>query len=282
MDLLFCFDQNYEQHFGVALTSFLLNNPDVPVTAHLLTKEKSRNLDERFKSLEDEFNVTIVVYEVSDENLTDFPLSSHFSTAIYYRLIAPELLPQSLDRILYLDSDVVVTGSVTELYSLDFCDKVVAACGSRVITTKQRLQLQGNYYFNSGVILINLVQWRRQEIGRQCLEFLNRCGDEVKFGDQDALNKVIDGDFVSVDRRWNTLVDFYSGRVPVTAESVILHFIGGLKPWQVWCIEPERQFYWSYLRRSPWRDAWPEFPKTLKKTASALRAILRQLKRRFS
>jgi UDP-glucose/galactose:(glucosyl)LPS alpha-1,2-glucosyl/galactosyltransferase len=284
MNILFCFDQKYEQHFGVALTSLIENNyqENRTITIHFLTPVITKGLRKKINQLSESLNISICPYEVDSTKLENLRTSAHISSASYYRLIAPSILPGSLDKILYLDCDLIVDGSVQSLYDLDISDRVVAACGGKTVTNKKRLNLSGDYYFNAGVILINLKMWRDLDIGNQCLQWLNDYPNVAQFHDQDALNKIIDGNFINIDSKWNSTVDLYKPSSKITNESVIIHFIGSLKPWQLWCIRPIKAKYWFYHSKSLWSDSLPEIPTNFKSFVKALRSIYHQFRTRHS
>ncbi|MCG6138370.1 MAG: glycosyltransferase family 8 protein [Nostoc sp. LLA-1] len=278
MEVLFCFDRKYEQHFGVAVTSLILNNLDNLTKVHIITKKINVDFKQKIEQLKTKANIDFIIYEVENTEIDNLKVSQHISSAAYYRLIAPDILPHDLSKILYLDSDLIVNGSIIDLYSYDLSNYVVASHGKKVITTKKRLQLNSNYYFNSGVMLINLDIWRQMNIGKQCIDLIRNHPDMVKLHDQDALNKVIDGQFLNVDQKWNSLVDLYEGSSQVNDQSIVVHFTGSLKPWHSWCISPKKEIYWSYLKKSPWSNSRPEIPHNSKQVLSAMKAVFKQLK----
>ncbi|ACK66221.1 glycosyl transferase family 8 [Rippkaea orientalis PCC 8801] len=280
MDVLFCFDKNYEQHFGVAITSLILNNTNKIKTIHLVTKDNSKDFLKKIDKLKSKTQAKFFIYSPDDKDLSNVKVSAHISTAAYYRLLAPELLPQDLKKILYLDSDLVVNSSLENLYNMDISDDILAAYagGKMGPGTKKRLQLTGDFYFNSGVMLINLEAWRTENIGNKCFKFLQENPDMIRLWDQDALNKIVDGKFLNIDGIWNSLVDLTTGETRVTNQSIIIHFTGTLKPWQSWCIRPEKRIYWYYLRQSPWSNAYPQFPKNFQEMLLAIKSVYKQIK----
>jgi lipopolysaccharide biosynthesis glycosyltransferase len=282
MEVLFCFDRRYEQHFGAAVTSLVINNPQAVKTVHVMVDRLDDRLQSKLDQLVQTYGITIRTYEIDLAQVKDVKLSGHISAAAYYRILAAEFLPQDTQKVLYLDSDLIVSGAIADLYNLDLTNHPLAACGQRVVTTKKRLELSGNTYFNSGVILMNLAAWRRDDIGQKALQFIRNFPQMIKFHDQDALNKIVDGNFINLDKKWNSLVDMYAGTSQVTPESAIVHFVGSLKPWQYWCIHPDREIYWSYLRRSPWSKATPQLPKDAHQTLSAARSLVHQMRTKFA
>lgn len=281
MEVLFCFDQRYEQHFGVAITSLIITNSHDLKTVYVIVDRLTDQLKVKLDWLTQAYDIAIQTYEVSPDQLSGVKLTGHISAAAYFRILAAQILPDDCQKVLYLDSDLVVTGAIASLYNLDISAYPLAASGQRVVTTKARLKLNGNYYFNSGVILINLEAWRRDNIGDQALQFIREFPQMVKFHDQDALNKIVDGNFLNLDQRWNSLVDLYAGTSQANPDSRVIHFVGSLKPWQIWCLHPERELYWSYLRQSPWSGAVPTFPRTVRQALIAVRSMVHQVRTKY-
>jgi lipopolysaccharide biosynthesis glycosyltransferase len=281
MDILFCFDEKYEQHFGVAVTSLLLNHLHESLTIHILTNITSSEFPKKIHQLKNKFKKSeFVVYEVDNQQVANLKGSFHLSLAACYRLLVDSYLPKHLNKVLYLDSDLVVNASLVELYNYDISDYVVAAyCGEgKAIDTKKRIGMNGDYYFNSGVMLINLETWRNLNVGEKCIEFIRDYPEIAILLDQDALNKVIDGRCLQIDKKWNSLVNLYSGTSQANEESLVIHFIGSLKPWHSWCIRKEKNIYWSYLKKSPWSNSAPELPDNFKQALAAIKSIFIQMK----
>lgn len=278
MEVLFCFDGKYEQHFGAAVTSLILNNLDHLTKVHIITKKITSNFQQKIDQLKTQAKIDFLIYEVEEAKVANLKVSQHISSAAYYRLLAAEILPNTLDKILYLDSDLIVNGSILELYNYDISNYIIAAHGKKVVTNKKRLELNSNYYFNSGVMLINLETWRNMNIGNKCIELIRDRPEMIKLWDQDALNKVIDGQFLNVDPKWNSLIDLYGGNSQANDQSIVVHFTGSLKPWHSWCISPDKGIYWRYLKKSPWSNCRPEIPQNFPQLLSAIKAIFQQIK----
>ncbi|BAY25886.1 glycosyl transferase family 8 [Calothrix sp. NIES-2100] len=280
MEILFCFDEQYEQHFGVAVTSLILNNLEHVKQVHIITNKINSNLHHKLEQLKAKCDVNFLIYQIDDASVKNLKLSYHISSASYYRLLAADLLPSHLSKVLYLDSDLIVNGSLLELYNYDLSNYIIAAYSglAKAVATKKRLQLQSDYYFNAGVMLINLDAWRKIDVGSKCLDLIRNQPDLVLLLDQDALNKVIDGQFLNLDNKWNSLVNLYAGESAINEESIIVHFVGSLKPWHSWCIAAEKKIYWLYLQQSPWSSAYPELPNNFKTFLSAIKALIQQIK----
>ena len=186
----------------------------------------------------------------------------------YYRLFLGDALPESVTRVLFLDADLLVEGDLAELWALPFDGKTVQAAPDAYshlyhVHRLQRLSLPdgGGFsaeskYFNAGVLLIDLAQWRKKDVGRRAMELLGRCGERFTFRDQDALNCVLVGDWKPLPITWNfhelpTRLGFW--RSDESREALkatfrrprIIHFVGD-HPWEPGCLN---------RRLGRWQDA---------------------------
>jgi lipopolysaccharide biosynthesis glycosyltransferase len=156
------------------------------------------------------------------------------SKATYARLYMDEYLP-SLSRCLYLDTDLIVCSDITELYNTDLKGNITG--GVRDISSFNEVQLarfkdklglkNPSFYFNAGVMLIDLDAWKKDKVGSQAIKIGVEKYDLLDLGDQDALNIVLEDKWLNLDAKWNTSKydaseDFNDG---------IIHLLGRVKPW---------------------------------------------------
>ena len=185
------------------------------------------------------------------------PLSiRHISIETYYRLFAQFVLPKELEKVLWLDSDIIVKGPLDELYNQDISGIPLVAFPNlgeaAVMGNAERLGLPKEYtYFNAGVLLLNLDYLRNNASKEQLISFCQLKGSSFKQQDQDALNllyhknaRVID------DQRFNCMVNvpacFSSPDIP--QQAAIIHYAGWQKPWKIkW--QNEYSFYWWDVKR---------------------------------
>ncbi len=208
-----------------------------------------------------------------------FYVRGHFGLQTYYRLVLPQLLP-AYDKILYLDSDMIVQADVAELYGTDVEGYLLAACRDPD-TAGQYNGFQGyerdkkNYmdhlmkmrepfsYFQAGTLLLNLEEFRKTYTLKQVLDFA--ASQEWRLLDQDILNCLCQGKVKHVDMSWNVMVDLEGirigeiiGRAPrwmyqmyveARKHPKIIHYAGFEKPWSY----PEMDMgdiFWKYARET--------------------------------
>ncbi|MCP3390683.1 glycosyltransferase family 8 protein [Bradyrhizobium sp. CCGB12] len=210
--------------------------------------------------------------EVDLEAFRDFSTLSYISRATYARLLIPRIFPDTVSRVLYLDSDLLVLDDLRALLAIDLEGKVLGAVldGLDSELKNQTIRLpvpRVRDYFNGGVLLIDLRQWRKAKISEAALEYLKRC-PESPFSDQDALNVACDGLWKRLDSRWNYLA--YNEKLDVSEltgdhKPSIVHFTTWKKPWKAEASNANAALYDSFRSRT-------RFPRSsMNKMEDALR-----------
>lgn len=269
LHVAYCFDKNYRQHFGAAVTSLLSNGGHAgrEMVVHVISDEFDEALTSKLVALRSRFQVTIKEYPLDGDQLAKInalahdPITKYLSHAAYYRMWLVELLPADVSRVLYLDSDTIVQKPIAELYDLPLDG--YAAAGAENINKKKWLSVHNiDLYLNSGVLLLNLDYWRQHQSLARCLQWLEENPGKNYLGDQCVINAALAGSLKAVEPHWNHYVT--PGRpLETIAEAPILHYITGKKPWQAWYETERAKPYWQYLNQSPWRGASAEPPRTV-------------------
>lgn len=271
--LLFCADPSYFQHLAVAACSVASSNRRVALTIHLLTRQRDAAQERRLaESLAPFRNVSYTIYLVDDDRVSRAHVHSHYAPEVYLRLLAPEILPAGLERVLYLDSDLIVLDDLLPLWRTDLRGHAVGAApdfpwdplGTEIQRHTALGIVPGSVYVNTGVLLMDLVRWRRADLSARLFDYIAKRGPELLFVDQDALNAVLHGDIKVLDPRWNLQARMYRlGRRrtdevrAACRQPAILHYSTWDKPWNFRSTAARRSDYFRYLRLTSWRDADP-------------------------
>lgn len=183
-----------------------------------------------------------------------------YSGAVLHRLSLPHLLPASIDKVIYLDGDVIVRGDIGELWDIDLGDHLALAVAESTDTSGD--------YFNAGVLVMDIAGWRDQNIGEQALDYLENHRELCPFMDQDALNHVLGPAIGNLPPMWNQLVQMYSdaaighpyGRDDILTarrDPRIVHYSMRPKPWEPGCRRPLTELWTDTLQRTPWQGYEP-------------------------
>lgn len=234
-------DENYILPTRVFLRSMAVSNQDVKVwfIYSRVSEDSIELLNGDVKSYGWEFEACKLDAPL-EKLFSEFPITEHYSKEMYYRLLLPWILPEC-EKALYLDSDMMVRGSLDTLYQTELGENFLAAAldswpaGRR--QSMERLELHDDYY-NSGVQLLALKRIREQYTAE---EFLRKIQDlqekyTLEYPDQDLLNKIYDGRILKLDERYNYAATRYVVERLLTKhqlrkEVVIAHFVAKKKPW---------------------------------------------------
>lgn len=278
-------DDNYAPYCGVMLTSVLENNKDREVSAYILIDKPLQEIQQkRFKQLSDKYSARIEFVLVDKSFFEKFPIKGdeknvkHWSIVTYYRLYAEELLPKDVDKVLYLDCDIIVNRPLGELFDMDWEEYAVGAVPDMCTEWKEYYDRLGydrsKGYFNAGVLFMNLEYWRTHGIGQKCVDFLANNYDRIFNNDQDVLN-VITKDCkrnlpVSYNYQmqlrmpyfFNTFGEEMKKDVVETNSPHIIHYAAELKPWMTkYYFYPFNEEWHKFKKLSPWRDIRDQLPK---------------------
>lgn len=248
---VFGVDQNYARPLGIMLTSILEHNENV--AAHIFADELSEADLGRLRRLAARYGVSCVWYQVDKASVAAFPTTLHWSTAMYFRFFAGEYLSERIERILYLDSDMLCVGPLAELFFADLKGKGAAAVPDGGLTPGrlQRIGHTGDGYFNSGMLVIDLTYWREKRIFERAMGLLRDHPERYEAFDQDVLNLVYSDAVLWVGERWNRSSN---ERDEYPKDTAIIHYIGTPKPWLAWYYCSGENFYEKCRLRSEWRD----------------------------
>lgn len=193
------------------------------------------------------------------------PVNKYFTKEMYYRLLIPRLLPDSEERALYLDPDIIVRGDIRPLYDMDFEGHMMVAIpdylgDSYYPERKQKLRLGEEYhYINSGVILFNNPLMREQFDLDDMFAFLAREGGAFEFPDQDLINVYFKDQIRYAPREFNFTTEYvsvgdflryvFSPRYRRGEKVTIAHYMGKCKPWKPSYYYKYYGIYRSYLKK---------------------------------
>jgi lipopolysaccharide biosynthesis glycosyltransferase len=247
-DIVFAIDGNYAEPAIVAGTSIRANLTDSQARLRFhvldggLDGDSHRRVADALGRLGE-----VEIYPVPDPMLLPRPVK-HWTSAALGRLHVGTILPRDVTRAVYLDADTLVLGDISELLAFDLKGHTVGASINEVGANRSwKLGETAVYsddgaaapgYFNSGVLLMDMVRWRADGITERAREIYQRYGSQLRTHDQDVLNIIFSGAWIPIPEKWNKLVEhsvhgrFGNGRLDyLTRREGIVHFIGGVKPW---------------------------------------------------
>lgn len=183
----------------------------------------------------------------------DVGTHSYISLSAYYRLKLPSILVE-LDKVLYLDCDVIVNTSLKDLYDTDITDYYAAGVKDIAMTSSgyvPKLE-NNNIYFNTGVLLLNLDKMRKDKIEIEFEDYTIKNIQSIKVGDQEILNKVCQGNIKQIDSCWNVQSSNFVNRSTYSNNPKIVHYIGKQKPWIFGSMNYWKNLYFEVFVQTPW------------------------------
>ena len=262
VNIVFGVDAFFVPMMGICMTSILKNNPAQKISFRVFLDKIFDRDEQRLAELCRQFPSTqIILHFLPLELYKDIRIiEKGYSRAVLYRIAAAEFLCETLDKMIYMDADMLCVKPLDELFNLSLEKFLLAAVidsGSVSLPShKKKLGLREDYrYFNSGLLCLNLNLWRSEKIPEQILNVLS-CG-EYSFPDQDAMNIIAAQNGYAVKYlpdKFNYFMHIEGVEQPVREDVVIEHFTGQLKPWHPWCATLSKEIYKTYQQISPWHD----------------------------
>ncbi len=254
MNIVLCMDSNYVMPSLVCMTSILENNTgsiDFYIIYSQLEIKEIKFIEEKIRKYGDQF--TLRTIKIADDTFSDLPIYGR-SKAAYFRLLIPTLLPQNIDRCLYLDGDTIIYKPLEEFYNTSFDEKAFVVnedMGETILYHKERhpiLNIPVEYkYFNSGVLIFNLESFRKNYDMKNTFDWIKNNPDKLKFLDQDVLNAVFYDKVKYVDGYMHDYLEILiSPLLPNDnmCKATIVHFIK--KPWKYDYNGINAKYWWKY------------------------------------
>lgn len=195
------------------------------------------------------YHVSPVYLNVDESLYVNCPAWGHVSQEAFYRISIPDLL-QQIKKALYLDSDMIIKGDLSALWEMGQLKHYCLGAVEDPVDFAGVTLPPGYKYFNSGVLLMNLEQWRKKKISSRVLQFIKDNPSKIMWWDQDALNAILYDQWFPLDYKWNYQV-YRMAHLKI--DPVIIHYNTHIKPWNGQTYLQEEYFY--YRNRLQWQPS---------------------------
>lgn len=274
VNVAFAITEKYIPMLGVVLHSLEKNSDRKREYVIYVLHESIR--EEKLQSLKDVIsdNMEMIFVDVYNAlcgiNLEEI---AHYSRATYYRLLLEDVIPENVQKLLYLDSDIIILRDVAQLYDLNIEGYILGASRGRIFSWSKKyiednLCMKVDDYFNAGILLINMKNYRANKIGKRGLYLLSQ--NSYRMPDQDVLNLLChqhgDHGCFFIDGRWNVewehliyhwqelyLDEWRAESLKYVDDPFIIHYTSAIKPWN----HPEKplsHYYWEYACETMYYD----------------------------
>lgn len=300
MNILYEIDSNFAPQVSASIASVCENNQsladlDFYIFGLGLSDEVSSSLTELCKRYDR--RVSIIPIDGFMETFGDFDTLG-WTEVVMGRLLVARFLPDEIDKILYLDGDTIVLDSLAELDNLVLDDGKVIGAVIEATVDRSRLGvlgIEGEPYFNSGVLLIDLVRWKAIGAEQLLIDYCMRHKNDIVAPDQDAINGALKGMIQPLlpCYNWCNSYVFYPYRVlkklmgdvayyerdafkEAVEHPIIVHYLGEERPWRKGNTHKYRDEYHHYLAKTGYADAPEELGwETYFRAWSLFNAIMR-------
>lgn len=277
MEIVCSTDNNYVMPTGVMLTSLFENNPEENIRVHVLDGGLTDESRSQLSDIANKYSQHITYYEINEELFKDFPIGNanqacHIhSMATYYRLYMTKILPVDVDKIIYLDGDLLVLRSLKPLWDMNLDGYALAAVPDpfnnkvdHYNTLRYPMELG---YFNAGVLLVNLKYWRDNNVLMEFLKLVKEHPERLVSHDQDVLNYTFRNHKVVLPLKYNMMPEYLYRKeclnvlwsfedeiIEGQSNPTIVHFTFVPKPWFKDCLNPYRKVFLEYKRKTIWSN----------------------------
>ncbi len=260
IDICMATDDNYAPYAGVVISSILEHlSEDYNLVVHVLDGGVSAINKAYLEELKQNRHFEIHYYSMDNNEFNHCPLT-YLSIATYYRLKIGEIL-SDVRRVIYLDCDMVAKGDLSEIWNFDLQGNILGAVEDPLSAKNmQRLKIEKQYfYFNAGLLLIDLEKWRSEKIQNRLFDTLKMRKDELKHQDQDLLNLVLYKQTCSMPLRFNSQYFPYGygnakkqEYLSSLTNPLVIHYIMADKPWKCGSVVFRRRDYIAAFKNTPW------------------------------
>jgi lipopolysaccharide biosynthesis glycosyltransferase len=251
--IVFCFDRPFGRYASVAIASALIH-ADAYYKIYCIFSGAANEFPIEIDRLCERFRCELHKIYVSPDSFSSwkFDPRTHFAPSVYYRLLIPELVPE--DRVLYLDSDMVVTVGLMDLYSISLNGNWVGGSLDPKGRVTSRIRISADEpYLNSGMLLIDVSAFRTHLPPAKILQVYQENEHDIESPDQCLINKLCEGRKLVIDSRWNFQlhgegVDKADVLIAASNGRGIVHFSGPLKPWLEWAPAAHSKLWFQYAK----------------------------------
>ncbi len=281
MNILYTINGLFVPQVAAAITSVCENNKKTDeIHFYIMSLQIPKKLECELADYVKTYDRPDAKREVSYIELGD--MKDHFNFEIdtnawnpivLARLLLDKLLPEDLHRIIYMDGDTIVRGDLSELWNTDMGDSSIGACIESTCSLKRKeaLGLKNMPYHNAGVLLVDLDNWRKNNTGKEIIDYYRANDGKLYANDQDAINGSQRGKIktLSITYNYHNTYDIYRYRllekncdyqVPgkdevekIKANPCIIHFLGEERPWRKGNKHRFGKEYIKYLDMTPWK-----------------------------
>lgn len=244
-NIILAADFKYNSQLMTTIKSICYHNNNI--TFYLINKDFPIEWFNHINLFLSEIGCSIYDVKILNNDINSYKTLGHInSDTTYFRYFISEFLDE--EKALYLDSDLIITNSLDELFKINLDGVFIAAVPDILVK-----HLYQEYNFNAGVMLINTTLWKQYNINQLALDLSNQYINELRDSDQSVLNILFENHWLELDKQFNYQIGIDSLGVPELIEDLgdqiptIIHFNSQIKPWLPDVQHRFKALYWCYF-----------------------------------
>lgn len=279
MNVMYASDDNYAWLMGISMISLFENNKEsTEINVYLFSDGLTEGNKEKLFSIANKYNRHLDIIDVNDLKLPEKLYTSRYPKSAYSRLFAFDLLPQNVEKVIYLDCDIIVMGNLQELYNKDV-SKYAFMAVQDYLSNGYKIKIglkKTDIYINTGVMLLNLKKFREIPINDRIEQFVGKYSAAICHADQDIFNGIFQGEFAVLPLYYNVMTqinqysyeqfirtwhstNYYSKEEIEYAKTHprVYHYTACLTDIRPWFLDSNMKNSWAfdkYMQISPWKD----------------------------
>lgn len=249
MNILCCLNDKYFYPMITMISSIRRFNKD-KLNLFIITSDFNKKYENKLLKFCSSRDIEVKIFRQSaNEYATG---NSHYSIDMYFRIFAFSILPENVEKVLYLDADLIFQDNISNLYNVELNDKFIGVArdkdyGSDYLHKhKNKLNIRHDY-FNSGVILFNLKNIRNKFSESDITKAIEENNDKIMYPDQDILNILYEeNEILFLDKKFNHQLQYNDK--PNIEGTTIIHYVGWIKPWTHLNLSDHELKYWDIFK----------------------------------
>lgn len=282
LNVLYQSSNDYAPITGVSITSLLINNIDIDeINIYILNNNISLKNQKKIKLLCKKYKRNLFLINTKNflttfKELKVMPFKNSYTA--YFKLLAFKKIKTNTNKILYLDSDTIIDGSLSKLININLKKSICAASYDCILNSYKKLIniSKNDKYYNSGVLFINQKKWESENCEEKIINHLKNKKNKYYIADQDIINVLFRKKIKHLDLKYNFNSGFYIYGIKESVKiyglkpsyyfstkeiqkayekPVIYHCMGAMtgRPWEQKNIHPQNNLFDKYLKKSPWK-----------------------------
>ena len=278
LDILYISDDNFAAYLGTSLKSLICNCNDMTLKIHIIDMEISDINKEMILATAAEKEIDVLFYDASAivhklKSLNIKAPVENNSVATLGRLFLANVIDKSVEKVLYIDCDIIINHSLKALADCNFNTSIAAVTDFNYGFFKDRREVRHiEEYFNAGVLLINVKKYNERISSTNIIQLIN---SRMDFADQDILNIIFDKDVTVLPPKYNSNIRCrmikpkyitawlknkfgytYKELEEAYQSPIIIHYTSSLlgRPWEKNCKDPDLKIWRHYMHSSLWSE----------------------------